>query len=705
MTSDTLMGGGQPVFRPRARMILLLGDQLIRDAGLAAFELVKNAYDADAAFCTVTLHDPEDPAKARIVVEDDGSGMSLKTVTEVWLEPGTDFRFNQIRESLRSPKYRRLPLGEKGVGRFAAHKLGYNIELTTRAASGPEVVVKIDWRGFETGKYLSDVPIDVRHREPEIFLGEKTGTRIEITDLRERWTRGKARDLHRSVASICSPFLDEPSSFRAELEILPGCDWLEGLLDIPSILEYSLFWARGRFLESTLEYEYHFVPLRGMKEGIAAREVRKANLAIKSTRRDGPGERERTIDLNAPPAEIGAVQFEFFVFDRDPVVLALATTDKAGLKKFLDRNGGIRVYRDGMRVFDYGELGNDWLGLGGRRVNTPAVRVSNNQIIGAISLGRESSRTLVEKTSREGFIENDAFAFLREAVLFALTQMEAERAKDKETVRKAYARSRQREPVVEEVAELREELKKRNLLEDLGRYVDRIETQFFEARDRLIAMAGAGLTLTTVIHEVEKIIKELVASVKAHVSRDRIDPLIMHLAQMVDGLSFLAKNSASRTEKASALLNQSLFNTEYRLRAHGIKVINGVDGGTPDFSVKCSRRLVVSTVMNLIDNSIYWLANNSGNTKEIYVGTSLELGGKRAIVVADNGPGFSDAPQYLVQPFFSRRPGGMGLGLHIANEVAKLHNGNLEFPGAADVGLGEEFRDGAIVAIVFPEEA
>ena len=52
-------------------------------------------------------------------------------------------------------------------------------------------------------------------------------------------------------------------------------------------------------------------------------------------------------------------------------MLALSTSDRAGLKKFLDQNGGIRVYRDGVRVFDFGEPGNDWIDLGGRRVRHP----------------------------------------------------------------------------------------------------------------------------------------------------------------------------------------------------------------------------------------------------------------------------------------------------------------------------------------------
>ena len=127
------------VFRPRARMLLLLGDQLIRDAGLAVFELVKNSYDADASRCTVTMHDLTEPEKARIVIQDTGTGMDIDTVKNVWLEPGTENRATQRRRGGRSKKYRRLPLGEKGVGRFAAHKLGREIELITRVTRKLEV--------------------------------------------------------------------------------------------------------------------------------------------------------------------------------------------------------------------------------------------------------------------------------------------------------------------------------------------------------------------------------------------------------------------------------------------------------------------------------------------------------------------------------------------------------------------------------------
>src|SRR6266849_3393803 len=85
-----------PTFRPRARLMLLLGDQLIRDAGIAVFELVKNAYDADASCCHVTMEKiDQDSDTARIIVEDDGDGMDLKTIRNIWLSPGTRNRLEQ----------------------------------------------------------------------------------------------------------------------------------------------------------------------------------------------------------------------------------------------------------------------------------------------------------------------------------------------------------------------------------------------------------------------------------------------------------------------------------------------------------------------------------------------------------------------------------------------------------------------------------
>jgi HSP90 family molecular chaperone len=123
-------------FKVKPRLLTLLGDQLIRDANLAVFELVKNAYDADATECSVTLDPSNGQSSGRIVIQDDGVGMDAETLRNVWMMIATDFRAAQRQHNVRSERFGRYPLGEKGLGRLSVHKLGRDIELITRVRGG-----------------------------------------------------------------------------------------------------------------------------------------------------------------------------------------------------------------------------------------------------------------------------------------------------------------------------------------------------------------------------------------------------------------------------------------------------------------------------------------------------------------------------------------------------------------------------------------
>jgi cytochrome c2 len=194
-------------FRPRARLLQILGDQLIGSPRLAVVEHVKNAYDADADTVTVTLEHIDTPDR-RIIVQDDGLGMTLKTIKDIWLVPAHDHRAAQRALMQRTTK-QRLPLGEKGVGRFAVHKLGDRIELVTRAEGKKECVVTIDWDTQIDKPFLSDTAVLIQMRAPEVFTGYATGTKLTISRLRddEIWSRGEVRRLRRQITSISSPFL------------------------------------------------------------------------------------------------------------------------------------------------------------------------------------------------------------------------------------------------------------------------------------------------------------------------------------------------------------------------------------------------------------------------------------------------------------------------------------------------------------------
>lgn len=682
----------QTNFRPKARLLLLLGDQLIRNPGIAVFELTKNAYDADSPFVNIFMDKIDDRDEGCIVIEDAGTGMDYKTITEVWLEPGTDYRKNQRERGERTPIYNRLPLGEKGVGRFAVHKLGKKIRLITRSKDKPEILVDIDWGEFDQDEYLSNIPINITQRQPEIFNNGKTGTRIEISHLWQGWDRKMVRNLSRSINSICSPFVGKVDFF-VNLNLQENQKWLDGLLSVKDILDYALFTANCKITERELVYSYEFRPYPSMRE-IAGRTYTYCEPIPKR------------FDSEIIDNEIGNFELDLFMFDREPAVLALGVADRKGFREYLNENGGIRVYRDNIRVFDYGEPENDWLNLDARRVNIPASRISNNVVLGAVSLNVEKSSGLIEKTNREGFIDNQASQLLKDVVVYVITQIEADRKKDKDRIHNVYGRTRAQktsEPVIEELALLREEIKKAGLEKDVEVLINRIEADYILIRDRFLSSATTGLSLSVVIHEVEKGISELSRAVELEPVSKNIKELAKHLAELVEGFAALIRNTGKRLEKTSKLINNAVFNTQLRLKLHGIEL--EVDHNSNDFEIICSRRLIISTIMNLIDNSIWWLDNKWGETsgkKKLYIGTTKIINGNPTIIVADNGPGFLDNPEDLIEPFFSRKPEGMGLGLHLADQVMKAHGGNIEFPSKEVMNLPEDY-DGAIVALVFKE--
>lgn len=689
-------------------MLLLLGDQLIRDPGIAVFELVKNAYDADSPDATVTMSNIMDEKLGEIIIQDSGTGMDYDTVTGVWMEPGTDYRARQRQLGERTPKYHRLPLGEKGVGRFAAHKLGNHIKLITRKRNNPEIFVEIDWTKYSEHKYLEEIPVRIREREPRVFTGGKTGTRIEISALRNIWNRGMVRDLARAMNSICSPFENlrkrenrvVKGEFKARLLLPENSEWLTGILTVDKVLEYALFQAHCDICDSSLSYDYEFIPYPAMEDRVQPRSVSHKDLPIKS---------EEDIDFDLLKKHVGPIHIDFYIYDLETKVLALGVSDRTGLKKFLRENGGIRVYREGIRVYDYGEPGNDWLNLGALRVNKPVWKLSNNIVIGAVSLNfgenivfdTDRNLGLIEKTNREGFVENATYRAYWQAVTYTLAQITNERNVDKKRIRTAYSSRKLKEPVLEDLSELRELVERRNLTDELGPFLDRIENDFIAIRDNFLVSASAGLSLATVIHEVEKGVDELKHAVEEEQPSQRIVTLAKHVADLIEGFGSLMRKSAATREKASDLISQAIFNTQLRLKVHKIKPV--FNESQDDFEIKCSRRLIIATLMNLIDNSIWWLDNKYGeaeNVKRIYISTSKELKDGPAIIVADNGPGFLDPPEYLIEPFISRKPDGMGLGLHIADQVMRVQSGRLMFPEPGDLSLPEGFN-GAIVALVF----
>ena len=710
MGNGILSETSQP-FRPRARVLQLLGDELIGSARLAVFELVKNAYDADANEAVVRL-DLDSDQEPAITVTDDGEGMTLDVLRSVWLVPGDDHRQKQRLADRRTSVHQRLPLGEKGLGRFAVHKLGNLITLVTRARDSDECVVRIDWNELIAKPYLDEAPVTIRVRQPQVFDGEKTGTRIRIRQLRATdWPRGEVRRLHNQITSICSPF-EEPSGFEATLRV-PGREhWIEGLPDVSEILDLAIWKFSFRIDNGRFDWTYEFRQVPGFK--LDSRTVEKSGDHLKLPSRSGDDRMEKKVTADEGDFEgIGPVTGEFYVYDRDREVRQRMPNIRL-LENYLDDTGGVRVYRDGIRVYNYGEIGDDWLGLDLRRVNVPTRRISRNIILGAVHLSLKESTGLVEKTNREGFVDNEPCRQLRRIVLGALGALEAERQIDKERIRRLTGSSD--DPTTTRIEKpiqaLRRELDRQGVRDKFESYVVRIENHYQNMQETLLTAGMSGLNLAVVFHEVERGVRALHHAISKGTDMESAARQARDLMHLLDGFATLLRRDSKKHHSGRNLVVAARRNTLLRLRHHRVKLVSPIlEMDDPGFYSKFAFGLVLGALTNLADNAFYWLRvrwpdisdRRDEFERKIYIGLSRDFDAGPAIVVADNGPGFQgDDPGNLVRPFFTRKPEGMGLGLYYANLAMELNGGQLVFPQPGEIDLPDEF-DGAVVALIFKE--
>ena len=709
--SNRVLSEFREPFRPRARVLQLLGDELIGSPRLAVFELVKNAYDADASEAVVelALASKQEPM---IVVTDNGEGMTLDVLRSVWLVPGDDHRQRQRLSDRRTLKHQRLPLGEKGLGRFAVHKLGNRITLVTRAQDADECVVEIDWNELIARPYLDEAPVTIRVRRPEEFANNRTGTRIEIRQLRTTdWSRGEVRRLHNQITSICSPF-EEPGGFEAKL-LVPGHEsWIEDLPDIQAILDRAIWKFSFRAEGECFNWRYEFCKVPGF--ALDGRVVEKSGDRLKLPSRTGDDRMEKKVVADTTVFEgIGPVSGEFYVYDRDREVRRRMPNIRM-LESYLDETGGVRVYRDGIRVYNYGELGDDWLGLDLRRVNVPTRRISRNIILGAIHLRLQESTGLVEKTNREGFVENEPCQQLRRIVLGALAALESERQVDKDRIRRLTEQPD--DPVVARIEKpiqaLRRELDKQGVKEKFEGFVAKIEQDYHSMQETLLTAGMSGLNLAVVFHEVERGVRALHQVISEGADLESAALQARELMRLLDGFATLLRRDSKRQHSARKLLHAARqFNT-LRFRHHRIQLVcPSLQSTEKGFQSRFSFGLVVGALNNLVDNALYWLRVRWPDTRgpdesperRLYIGISHDFDAGPAVVVADNGIGFQgDDPENLVRPFFTRKPEGMGLGLYYANLAMELNGGQLAFPQPGEVELPAEL-DGAVVALIFKE--
>ncbi len=416
------------VFRPRARLLSILGEQLISDQTVGLIELVKNAYDADATRVEIDLLNLTVAETTQIIIRDNGSGMTREDIEQKWLSPAVNHKERQKKARQRTP-LGRLPIGEKGVGRFAAQKLGHKFQMISRSVGSSEVVVQIDWDDFEReDTYLDDVTLTLYEREPVLFTEGATGTILLIEEARTLWTEPMVARVQRALRRLQSPHQGQN---KIDFQISFSCPDFPAYQNISNsdILDRAHYVFAGLVSEEgVLDYEYschHPV--------VAERLAVVDNYDLMPAAKD---------EMSSPGHNsAGPFYLNFYVWDRTQEFLNQSGVSRADL----DAMAGVSIFRDGLRVLPYGEPGNDWLDLDRERINAPSERIGNQQIIGFVEVFQENTPDLRDKTNREGLIDNAAFRDLRALVRAAINVFISQWLQDRQKMGKR-SKTTEREP-------------------------------------------------------------------------------------------------------------------------------------------------------------------------------------------------------------------------------------------------------------------
>jgi signal transduction histidine kinase len=653
---------GHIAFQPRARLLKLIGEELISDEVVAISELVKNAHDADAHKVTISFHNATG-SDGFICINDDGHGMDLDMLLGRWMEPAATTKIGRGRQITRLG---RRVLGEKGVGRFAADKLARNLNIISRRPGHPEEVhAMVDWDRFDSDSLMLADVLNRWEVRPAREI-ESHGTMLRMGGLRSRWNERMFRRLSLRLSRLLSPFRTDKDCFVIHIE----SD------DFP---EYS-----GELRQDFLNKAPHRV--EATFDGALTVTIALNGRRAVAQRWNGQGE-----------LSCGPIKIRIFAFDLEGESLA-RIGPRMEVRAWLREWTGVSIYRDGFRVWPYGEPHDEWLRLDQRRVNNPVEKLSNNQIIGFIDIGRDINPDLMDQTNREGLVHNQALDDLRRLVYFVLQSIEAERQSVRHPARQSIGTVERRAAAVDSIAEKLEKLagrtdaKNGQELRSIKRTLQQQAIRDATDRERRFegysGVAAIGQTtvglLPVVPHELRRIRAELASVQKilfhrrmpdVRESMTRLDASLRRIEETIRVMS-AATGSAERSRTIDLVAEAGTYRQliEPMLTARGV-VMELVEPEGDVLRTEMRPETFFSLLQIMTSNALDWTrAGESHRIKLTLRGTD----GTCELIFSDTGTGVPfELAENIFEPSFTRKEGGRGMGLTIARQIVEAHGGRI----------------------------
>jgi signal transduction histidine kinase len=771
-------------FTVSARTAKLIGMENFSNASGAIIELVKNAYEKKKKTCITIFHKIEKAQEDyEIYIIDNGSGMTKDILNNQWMTIGTDDKLINYKSDKK-----RIKAGAKGIGRFALNRLGKIAEVYTVPEKQDDLYEgyywKVDWKNFDIpGTTINQVmaefdiipSLSINEKLIPIFSENskimeiikkssfKHGSFVKITSLNDLWDNKSIDKIYSDLEQLIPP--KEQSFFEiyffstentSKYGLVPTVYYdeydykLEAhyLSDNKKTLNIEI--TRNELDIKRLENEYRGVfNLEGMKNfPYRLRDFKSQSIKITQSLNEFKGFYER---VNQDLLEkIGEFKFIFYFIkntnDSDSEKYPYKEITSAVRRAWLEKFGGIKIFRDDFRVRPYGENGDDWLLLGERQAQSPAgagqrkggYRIRPNQISGTIFISRITNELFQDKSGREGLQETPAFNVFKNILKEIIHIFEEDRNNIMYCLSELY-KATHRKSAKQKAKDVLDDIKKgrkssenhAQQINDLAEGISAMEEEIEEKEEeiRLLRnLASTGLIISSFAHELDNINDHLVSRtdnllerLRPYLPENTLPKLprnahpyrLIEIIHQEDGklrqwLNYSIKSLRSDKRKRKNININDYFN-DFRDIWYGalqeklidLQLINNI---STEYYFRCFEIDMDSIFNNLVSNSIYALKTKN-NDRKILIKYSIK-NNFIEIVFKDNGNGLSKEyqknPYVIFNSFETSKKDiygnvtGTGLGLYIVKSVIDQYSGAyikiLEFKNEFSLKIGFKTR-------------